>query len=201
VRCALGPRDSPEAAHPSTRSTGTRSGSCARAGMTARVGAGRATHRLRHRRGRSAGRDTATPARHVVAALTGTGGVTWRPVLPWFGYTERRVAVAKAAQITAVLAEVHRVHIVCSDINASYVVSGGPVKVPDFGIAILNGAGALPRLTQITEPSARLPTCRLSSAPDSWPLMDRTCTHSAACCLSFSPGTCRFIGRSVAVPI
>jgi len=58
---------------------------------------------------------------------------------------------AIAAQIAAVLADVHRVDIVHRDIKPSNVMvtEGGLVKVLDFGIAILRGASALPRLTQV----------------------------------------------------
>jgi serine/threonine protein kinase len=60
-------------------------------------------------------------------------------------------AAAIAAQIAAVLAEVHRVDVVHRDIKPANVMitDGGLLKVLDFGIAILRGAGALPRLTQV----------------------------------------------------
>jgi serine/threonine protein kinase len=60
-------------------------------------------------------------------------------------------AAAITAQIAAMLADVHRVDIVHRDIKPANVmlVDGGIVKVLDFGIAILRGAGALPRLTQV----------------------------------------------------
>ncbi|MFE1959240.1 protein kinase [Streptomyces sp. NPDC059479] len=77
------------------------------------------------------------------AALDTTDYVSSPPALAW--------AAAIAAQIAAVLADVHRVDIVHRDIKPANVmlVDGGLVKVLDFGIAILRGAGALPRLTQV----------------------------------------------------
>lgn len=68
---------------------------------------------------------------------------TSRPDASW--------AAAIGAQIAAVLTDVHRVDIVHRDIKPANVmiVDGGLVKILDFGIAILRGAGALPRLTQV----------------------------------------------------
>lgn len=60
-------------------------------------------------------------------------------------------AAAITAQIAAVLNDLHRLDVVHRDIKPANVmiVDGGLVKVLDFGIAILRGAGALPRLTQV----------------------------------------------------
>ncbi|TMR93048.1 serine/threonine protein kinase [Nonomuraea basaltis] len=75
--------------------------------------------------------------------LDRTDYLTAAPSVPW--------AASIAAQIAAVLTDVHRVDIVHRDIKPANVmlVDGGLVKVLDFGIAILRGAGALPRLTQV----------------------------------------------------
>lgn len=60
-------------------------------------------------------------------------------------------AASIAAQIAAVLADVHRVDVIHRDVKPAniMIVDGGLVKVLDFGVAILRGAGSLPRLTQI----------------------------------------------------
>lgn len=75
-------------------------------------------------------------------------------------------AAAIAAQVAAVLADVHRVGIVHRDIKASNILvsDSGVVKVLDFGIAILRGASALPRLTQMD----RTVGTPLYMSPEQW---------------------------------
>ncbi|GLH99796.1 serine/threonine-protein kinase [Phytohabitans aurantiacus] len=60
-------------------------------------------------------------------------------------------AAAIAAQVAATLVDVHRVDVVHRDIKPAnlMVTDGGLVKVLDFGVAILRGASALPKLTQV----------------------------------------------------
>jgi predicted negative regulator of RcsB-dependent stress response len=82
-------------------------------------------------------------------------GTTLHALLGQVNYEIEPLAAAKAAaitaQIAAVLADVHRLDIVHRDIKPAniMVTDGGLVKVLDFGISILLGAGALPRLTQV----------------------------------------------------
>jgi serine/threonine protein kinase len=109
-----------------------------------------------------------TPAVYDTGVETGPGGCTqlWlvmqllrgstlEAILDHTDYTTAPPSVAWAAAITAqvaaVLADVHRVDIVHRDIKPAnmMLVDEGLVKVLDFGIAILRGAGALPRLTQV----------------------------------------------------
>jgi serine/threonine protein kinase len=58
---------------------------------------------------------------------------------------------AVAAQAAATLADVHRVDIVHRDIKPSNMMvhTDGQVKILDFGVALLQGAHALPKLTQL----------------------------------------------------
>ncbi|MDP9792960.1 serine/threonine protein kinase [Catenuloplanes nepalensis] len=58
---------------------------------------------------------------------------------------------AVAAQAAATLADVHRVDIVHRDIKPSNMMvhTDGQVKILDFGVALLQGARALPKLTQL----------------------------------------------------
>ena len=60
-------------------------------------------------------------------------------------------AAAIAAQIAATLVDVHQVDVVHRDIKPSNIMvsANGLVKVLDFGVAVLQGASALPKLTQI----------------------------------------------------
>lgn len=60
-------------------------------------------------------------------------------------------AAATAGQVAATLVDVHAVDVVHRDIKPSNLMvdAGGLVKVLDFGVAILRGASALPRLTRI----------------------------------------------------
>jgi serine/threonine protein kinase len=82
-------------------------------------------------------------------------GTTLEALLGQVNYETEPLAVTKAAaitaQIAAVLTDVHRLDIVHRDIKPAniMVTDGGLVKVLDFGISILLGAGALPRLTQV----------------------------------------------------
>jgi serine/threonine protein kinase len=60
-------------------------------------------------------------------------------------------AAAIGAQVAATLVDVHRVNVVHRDIKPSNLMAcaNGLVKILDFGVAILHGASALPKLTRI----------------------------------------------------
>ena len=62
-------------------------------------------------------------------------------------------AAAVCAQLAATLVEVHRDDVVHRDIKPANVImtNAGYAKLLDFGVAILQGAGALPRLTQVAQ--------------------------------------------------
>lgn len=94
-------------------------------------------------------------------------------------------AAAIVAQIAAVLADVHRVDIVHRDIKPLniMVTDSGLVKVLDFGISILLGAGALPRLTQV---GTTVGTPRYMS-PEQWqggPVTAASDIYSLGCILT-----------------
>ncbi|GLZ54132.1 serine/threonine-protein kinase [Actinomycetospora sp. NBRC 106378] len=97
-----------------------------------------------------AGSDGAAELWVVMQLLRGS---TLQTVLDRTEATDLSVAraAAVAAQIAAVLVDVHRVDVVHRDVKPANIVvtDSGLVKVLDFGIAILHGQGALPRLTQV----------------------------------------------------